>query len=864
VAVRFEHHTDGRLGIGESRPRLSWRYDEAPDGFVQDRVEVEIAIERPGVGSEVSTHVLEGDEQILVAWPALPLRSRDRARARVRVLDGDEAGAWSEPGTVETGLLEAADWSADFVGPAWTDDAELRRPGRVRAEFTAPDDIVRARLYLTAHGLAQAELNGDRVGDEELTPGWTTYRHRLRYATFDVTDDIRPGRNAIGVWLADGWWRGLVGFDGGLTDFYGTDQSALVQLELTRSDGSIDTIVSDETWLAGHGPMLTSGLYEGETVDARLDDLSWSRPGWDGAAEWTPVAVVPLDASVLVAPDGPPVRCTEELRPVSIEAKGNGRWLLDFGQNHSGRLHITGSGVEGSEVVLRHAEVLQDGELYTRTLRAAASTDRLILAGGDFSWEPRFTIHGFRYAEVSGWTGPLGADSVVSRVLHTDMERLGWFRSSDARVNRLHENVLWSAKSNFVDLPTDCPQRDERLGWTGDLQVFAPTAAFLFDVAGMLSSWLVDLAADQADRGTVPFYVPYLPLGSWQEAPVDPVAVWGDAAVLTPDVLHERTADVAVLRRQYPSARAWVLQVEARASDELICEDTMQLGDWLDPAAPPEDPVKATTDPALVATAYFAHSARRLAVVAATIGENEDARRFAELGERVAAAYARRFLDADGRLLEDTQTAHALTTVFRLWPDEATAQAGGRRLAELVLAADGRIATGFAGTPVVSDALTLAGQDDAAYRLLLADENPSWLYTVKMGATTIWERWDSMLPDGTVNPGDMTSFNHYALGAVADWMHRVVAGIAPAAPGYRRIRFAPKPGGGLTSAGATHRTPYGIASIDWAIVDDTLLVEVAVPIGTDAEVLLPGADIVEVGPGTHSFSVVFRTVEAKV
>jgi len=856
--VTFEHHEHGRLGVGEPRPRLSWRWGSAPADFVQDAVDVRVAVEVPGGPDEVSEHRLDGSDQVLVPWPARALLSRERVRVQVRAVDGDAVGPWSGAAMIELGLLEPSDWSAVFIGPVdepHSEAGELRRPFRVRTEFTAADDVVRARVHFTAHGLAQVEINGDRIGDEELTPGWTSYQHRLRTATFDVTDRVQPGRNALGVWLADGWWRGLVGFDGGLVDAYGPDQSALVQLELTRADGSIETVASDDSWTAGTGPILTTGLYEGEHVDLRLHDPAWSSSGWDDA-HWSPVATRPLDTRVLVTPTGPPVRVTEVLSPVSIDQKGGGRWVLDFGQNHSGRLRLRLDAPAGTEIVLRHAEVLQDGELYTRPLRGAAATDVVVLPGGPVEWEPRFTIHGYRYAEVSGWPADLdlGPDDVVSHVLHTDLERAGWFRSSDARVERLHENVVWSARSNFVDLPMDCPQRDERLGWTGDIQVFTPTAAFLFGVNGMLSSWLQDLAVDQTDRGTVPFYVPYLPLGSWKEQPVDPVAVWGDAAVLTPDGLHQRTGDEGVLRRQYASARAWVLQVQDRATPGLICEGTHQLGDWLDPAAPPEDPAQATTDPALVATAYFAHSSRRLAAVADTLGETDDAAYFADLADRVSEAFARRWLDADGVPLDDTQTAHALTTVFDLWPSSDAERRGGARLAALVREAEGRIATGFAGTPLICDALTLSGEIDAAYELLLSEQCPSWLYTVAMGGTTTWERWDSMLPDGTVNPGDMTSFNHYALGAVADWLHRVVAGLAPAAPGYRVIRFAPRPGGGLTSAGATHETPYGTASIDWVLLDGELRVDVVVPVGTTAEVDLPGRPAETVGHGRHHFT----------
>ncbi|STX05704.1 alpha-L-rhamnosidase [Kocuria rosea] len=851
--VRFEHHDNARLGIGEARPRLSWQLGQASEGFVQNAARIEVTLGVPGYGARTSVHLLEGDAQVLVPWPARPLASRERATVRVQVQGLDGWGEWSEPVWVEAGLLDSSDWSAEFVGPAWSEEpATLRRPGRVRTEFALPAVAVSARLYLSGHGLVEAEVNGHRVGEEELTPGWTSYSHRLRYATFDVTDLVRPGDNAIGVWLADGWWRGRIGFEGGVWDVYGIDLAALVQLEVLTADGTGHTIASDGTWSAGLGPVLTGSLYDGETFDARLHDPAWSRPGWD-APDWSPVRTSALDPSVLVAPTGPAVRCTGELTPVSVEDKGDGRWLLDFGQNHSGRLRLRADGPAGRAITLRHAEVVEDGELSLRPLRTASATDVLVLAGEAVQWEPRTTIHGYRYAEISGWPGTLEPGDVVSRVLHTDMERIGWFRCSEPLLERLHENVLWSLRSNFVDIPTDCPQRDERLGWTGDIQVFTPTAAFLYDVTGMLDSWLRDLALEQQDVGRVPFYVPYLPLGEWADLPPEPAAVWDDVAVLTPDVLHQRTGDRELLRRQYPSARTFVEQVAAKAGPSRLCEGWPQLGDWLDPAAPPENPFEATTDPGLVATAYFAHSTARLAAIAELLGENEDAARYAELARDVAAAFAARYITPEGRATSDTQAAYALISAFDLYPDRRTRQAGADRLAELVRAAGGRIATGFAGTPVVTDALTAGGHLAEAYLMLRATECPSWLYPITMGATTIWERWDSMLPDGSINPGEMTSFNHYALGAVADWMHRVVAGLEAVEPGYRRLRFAPRPGGTLTSAGAIHLTPYGEARIDWALEDGILRTTVGVPVGATGLVELPGAEPVEVGPGTHEF-----------
>jgi alpha-L-rhamnosidase len=850
----IEHHEPGRIGIGERAPRLSWRVDDAPVAYVQAGARVEVTVSRNGIET-VDLADVAGPEQILIDWPFAELQSRDRISVRVQVTGGDTWSEWSEPATAELGLLDEGDWVAKFVGPAWTEPAgPHRRPGRVRHEFELPEGTVSARLYLSAHGIAEAEFNGQRVGDEELTPGWTSYRHRLRYASFDVTDHLHPGANAIGIWLGDGWWRGRLGYANGRLDIYGKRLAALAQLEVTLADGERVVVATDDTWAAGFGPIMMSDLYDGEHYDAREHDDDWSTPGYS-ADGWTRVEIVDEPSGDLVAPTGPPVRFVEALRPISIEQREPGRWLLDFGQNHSGRLRVRANGPAGAEIRLRHAEVTQGGDVYTESLRTAQATDVLALDGSPIEWEPRFTIHGYRYAEISGWHGDLTEEDVESRVIHTDLERRGWFESSHDLVNRLHENTVWSLRGNFVDIPTDCPQRDERLGWTGDIQVFAPTATFLYAVTGMLGSWLQDLAAEQAEYDWVPPYIPYLELPPWAEMAKDPSAVWGDVAILTPDVLHQRGGDLGLLKRQYASALQWMRHVERGAGPSRICEGTVQLGDWLDPNAPADDPMKAMTDPALVATAYFAHSARRMASIAQLLGEVEDAAYYEALAPQVAAAYAAKYIRADGRMTDDTQTAYALTTTFELWPDESTRRAGTDRLAELVRDNDGRISTGFAGTPVVTDALTMSGHLSEAYRLLESTHRPSWLYAVASGATTVWERWDSLLPDGTVYPGNMTSFNHYALGAVADWLHRVVAGLECVEPGWRAIRFAPRPGGTLTSAAARHLTPYGETTISWAIEGGRLAVSVTVPVGSRGVVSLPGGEDIEIGHGTHEYDV---------
>ncbi|XVS60978.1 family 78 glycoside hydrolase catalytic domain [Actinosynnema sp. CA-299493] len=838
-----EHHREA-LGIGESTPRLSWTVDDPAGGWRQASYEIEVSgpdgvVRRTGRVGSAQSH--------LVPWPVAPLRSRDRRTVRVRVWAEDgRSTAWSGPTAVEAGLLRPRDWSARMVSPATT----ASRPPLLRTEFTVAGPVARARAYVTAHGVHELLLNGEPVGDDVLAPGWTSYHSRLRYRTHDVTASVRPGRNAVGVAVADGWYRGRLGFNGGTRAIYGDRLGALVQLEITCADGSRQVVGSDDSWRAGTGGLVSAGLYEGEHFDARDEPDGWSRAGFDDSA-WGRVEVVERDPATLVAPTGPPVRRTELVPPVSVAAKGGGRFLLDFGQNLVGRLRVRVRGAAGREVVLRHAEVLEDGELCVRPLRAAVSTDRYVPRGGGVEeWEPRFTYHGFRYAEVSGWTGGLDPADVTAVVCHTDMRRTGWFACSDPALERLHENVVWSMRGNFLDVPTDCPQRDERLGWTGDLQVFAPTASFLHDCAGLLVSWLADLAADQLPDGTVPFFVPAiptLPTGEW--TPAWPGAVWGDAAVLTPWVLHERFGDRDVLRARYPGARAWVDLVESLLDADGVWRRGRQLGDWLDPAAPPEDPWAARTDAHLVATAYAARSARVLADTAAVLGETTDATRYRALHERVRSGFADTYLAADAPGA-DTPTALALALRFDLVPDDLRERVG-RRLAELVRADGHHIGTGFAGTPVVLDALAGSDHLDDAYLLLGQRECPSWLYAVEMGATTIWERWDSMLPDGAVNPGEMTSFNHYALGSVADWLHRTVAGLSPAAPGYARIRVAPRPGGGLTTASAEHDTPYGRARVAWWREGAELTVEAVVPANTTAVIDLPGREPTHVGPGTH-------------
>ncbi len=586
AAPAVEHHREP-LGIGERRPRLSWKVDAEP-GWSQSRYELEFTR-----GDALPTrNAVVSPDSVLVPWPLDDLRSREQVRVRVRVRGADGVpSSWSPSVLIEAGLLEPRDWRCVPVGPSWPEDPESddRRPPLVRREFDVPGPVARARLYVTAHGLYEVEINGSRVGREAMAPGWTVYGERLEYQTYDVTAAVREGANAIGAWLGDGWYRGRLGWNGGFRNLYGADVGLVAQLEVDTGAGERLLVATDGRWRASPGPIVSAGNYDGEVYDAREEQTGWSSPGFD-ATGWTAVRVGSRDPSTLVAPTGPPVRCTDELAPRDVIRTPSGKRVLDFGQNLVGRLRIRVAGPPGATVTLSTAEVLQDGEIYTRPLREAKSTDVYVLGGrGVEEWEPRFTIHGFRYVQVDGWPGDLDAAAshgdLVARVYHTDMERTGWFECSDADVNRLHENVVWGMRGNFVDIPTDCPQRDERVGWTGDIQVFAPTATFLYDCSGMLDSWLRDVAIEQLPDGTVPWYVPVIPAHKmW--TPIRPGAVWGDAAVLTPWTLYERFADPEILARQYRSAKAWVDLVDRIAGADHVWDEGFQLGDWLDPSAP--------------------------------------------------------------------------------------------------------------------------------------------------------------------------------------------------------------------------------------------------------------------------------------
>lgn len=742
-------------------------------------------------------------------------------------------------------------WSASMITPG----TQLGTAPLFRKEIqldAGHGAVASAVLHISSLGVHEAFLDGRPVGDDVLSPGWSAYEWRLRYLSHDVTD-LLDDVTVLAVSVGNGWHRGRLGFMGGRA-LYGDHLGLIAQLEVTFTDGHRQVVVTDDSWTVGNSDVLADDLYDGQMVDARRRTDDWHTPGT--RPEWfLDARPLDFDTSRLEPYLGPPVTRQEVLRPQRVWRSPSGRTLVDFGQNLVGWVRFTVTGPAGSEIRIRHAEVLEHDELGTRPLRDAQATDRFILSGGEDLFEPTKTFHGFRYAEVTGFPGELTADSLEAVVVHSDLRRTGHFSCSDELLNQLHRNVVWGLKGNFLDVPTDCPQRNERLGWTGDIAVFTPSAAYLYDVKGFLGDWLVDLDLEQRHQdGMVPFVVP--DVLKFQPGPPDfpdpdSTAIWGDAAVWVPWALWQAYGDRSVLERQYDSMTAHVRRVEGLLSPTGLWDTSFQFGDWLDPQAPPDEPFRAQADNGVVATACLVRSASLVARTAELLGHHDDAAEFSALADRARTSFSEHYVSEDGTIRSDCPTVYALAIVFDLLEHD-TEQASGKRLAQLVADNGYRISTGFAGTPYVTDALTRTGHLDDAYRLLLQRECPSWLYPVTMGATTVWERWDSMMPDGTINPGEMTSFNHYALGAVADWMHRTIGGITPLEPGYSAVNIAPRPGGGLTWAEASLETPRGRVAVRWELVDGALHVETEVPDDVRAILSLEGRADVELPPGRSS------------
>ncbi|HWD66879.1 MAG TPA: family 78 glycoside hydrolase catalytic domain [Caulobacteraceae bacterium] len=843
----------GLVATGHAMPRLSWRLVGSAPDLRQEGYEIEVAA-GPGFDDAVARSGFVRDPRpYLASWPADPLRSREVRWWRVRAHTNLGVTPWSASARVEASLLELSDWTARPICPVSNLGRETPGPAPLlRREFVLQQPVASARLYVTALGVHDVQINGQPVSADLLEPGWTVYPKRLLFAAYDVTGLLTKGGNAISAAVGDGWFRGDLTWEL-KRNTYGATTALLAQLEITQADGQVVVVATDENWRGGYGAVRLADLYHGADTDLRAEPTGWREAGFDDEG-WEAVTTLDLPAG-LEARAMPAVRVVERR---NIPLPTGDRLILDVGQNVTGYLRIRARGPAGATIEVRHAEVLDpEGALYTAPLRKARATDTYTLHGGlARELAPLFTFHGFRYAQIIASPG-VTIDAVTAEVVASDLRRTGWFACSDPDVNRLFENAVWSQRGNFLAVPTDCPQRDERLGWTGDLQVFGPTAFLNSDARSFIRSWLKDLALEQCN-GSVPFVVPNA-LG--QEPRMFGCAAWGDAATITPWDLYRAYGDVEVLRVQYDSMRAWVDWCASRTEPDGLWTQDFQFGDWLDPDAPPDKPFKSKVPYGFLATAHLARSAGLVSSAARLLGDLEAADFYGSLQARTAAAAWERW----GEEAPKSQTGCALAIEFEIAPESQHGRIGAE-LAELVEKNNYRIGTGFVGTALILSALTRTGHLDVAYRLLLNPACPGWLYQVKAGATTIWERWDALRADGSVNLGgsaagnaSMVSFNHYAYGAVAAWLYRTVAGLVidlsdPDQP----LTVAPRPGGGLTWAEATVDTAYGPASVRWDLQGGELTIAVEAPPGARARFEPPDGDLCDedghrgmLGSGRH-------------
>ncbi|GAB4580172.1 MAG: alpha-L-rhamnosidase [Anaerolineales bacterium] len=842
------------LGIDVPQPRLSWQLHSPQRGAHQTAYQILVASSEAALNDDTNllwdTGKIETDQSIHIPYCGPTLKSGQRVYWKVRVWNENGEMVESPSAWWEMGLLEYGDWQAKWIGAPFFGGPRTTSPAPyLRKEFTLPKPVIHARLYATALGLYECYLNGVRVGNALLTPGWTDYNKHIQYQTYDVTSLLHD-QNAWGVILGDGWAVGHIAWAG--RQCYTDRPQFFAQIVLTYADGSQGVIATDDTWKVAYGPILESDMLMGESYDARRELGAWNLPGYEDA-EWGAVELLSGTPATLIATNGPPILRQEELHPVTIHPINtlNPRWVIDLGQNMVGWVRLRVRGARGTTITLRYAEMLNpDGTLYTENLRSARNTDHYTLKGegekigdpiGEEVWEPSFLFHGFRYVELSGFPGTPTEETITGIVIHSDIPATGLFECSDPLLNQLQQNIVWGQKGNFVDVPTDCPQRDERLGWTGDAQVFVRTAAFNRHVAGFFTKWLRDLEMAQFPNGAYPSFAP---------APTamkthDGGPAWADAGVICPWTIYQCYGDIRLLETHYPSMQRFIEFLASTSRNGLRCYEDYTgwrgYGDWL--ALDGSDGRQGATSKELIGTAFFAYSTHLLAKIARILGKGEDANRYQALFEDIRKAFIQRFVQEDGTVQGNTQTGYVLALSFDLLPQELRPTTAAK-LVDDIRQRDDHLSTGFVGTPYLNDVLTEMGYLDTAYALLKQTTWPSWLYSVTQGATTIWERWDGWTHDkGFQNPS-MNSFNHYAYGAIGAWLYAVIGGIDldPEQPGYKHIVMRPRPAGGLTYAICELDSMYGKIRSAWTQENDRFHWQVTIPANTTATIHIPAKD----------------------
>lgn len=846
------------VGLKACKPRLSWEIVDEKRNVFQRAYQVKCAATEINLKDESKliwhSGRIESDQSIHVEYDGVALHSGQRVFWTVKVWNNyEEESPWSAPAYWEMGLLGSDDWKARWIEPALEEEPSVSTPSPyLRKVFQLNKNIRKATACITCHGVYELSLNGETVSKDLFTPGWTSYEQRLQYQTYDVTEQLICGSNAIGVILGDGWYRGYLVWQGN-KNLYGEKLALLCQVRIDYEDGSHEMIVTDESWKSNTGPIVKSDIYNGETYDARLENEDWNKPNFDDQ-NWFGVTLKEYGVENVVSSEGVPVRVTETIRAIEKIITPKGELVFDLGQNMVGWVRFRLKGKIGEKITLNHAEVLDpDGNFYTDNLRAAKAEDTYIFKGeGIEEYEPHFTFHGFRYVRISDYPAEITLDDLEGRVVHSDMALTGEFTCSDPLINRLQKNIDWGLRGNFLEVPTDCPQRDERLGWTGDAQVFAPTACFNRDAASFYGKWMKDFIVDQKSDGNVPWVVPNVVKDGGGTGWSDGFGAtgWADAAVIIPWTVYKVYGDQRILEEQYESMKGWVEYMIRESGDACIFNTGFHFGDWLSFAeyytynynAPDYGYAGAYTDKELIATAYFYHTTGLMQKIATLLGWKADADRYEMILPKIKTAFQNEFVTPTGRLTSGTQTAYVLALSFGLLPEQLEAVVA-KRLADDVNYF-GHLTTGFLGTPLICQALTNHGYADVAYKLLFNKRYPSWLYPVSKGATTIWERWDGIKPDGSFQDVGMNSFNHYAYGAVGEWLYSSVAGLKldTSVPAYKQFNVKPYPTEELTFAKVKYHSMYGEILTHWEHDEETFKLNVNVPSNTKALIEIPGTD----------------------
>ncbi len=870
------------LGIDVTVPRLSWQMETNRRGARQIayRILAASTVEQlnKGIADLWDSGKIETHQSAHIPYAGTELISRKRVYWKVIVWDENQQENHSDSSWFEMGLLNRTDWKGEWIGAALSGGPRSTIPAPLlRRSFQIDGPIKIARLYVTALGLHECSINGHAVTEDVFAPGWTDYNISVQYQVYDIKHLLGEGENVLGVILGDGWAVGHISWHHRQTYF--DRPRLLAQLEITMMDGHIVTIASDETWKHQFGPILENDMIMGEAYDARLELPTWDTPNFNDH-RWLSVERFEDPGIKLVATNGPTVRPVEQLKPISDPVDWTTvtteRYIFDLGQNMVGRVIFKGSAPAGKTVTFRYAEVLNpDGTLYTANLRTARVIDYYTFKGhGEEVWQSKFTFHGFRYVEISGYPGLVNRDTITGVVLHSDLPATGFFECSDPLLNQLQHNIVWSQKGNFLDIPTDCPQRDERLGWTGDIQVFARTAAFNMEIAGFLTKWLKELAYAQGEQGNVPPVVPRI----WLEFTEDGGPAWADAAVIVPWTIYLCYNDTRILEENYSTMTRFMKFVHQNASPDYIrCAPEYEgwpgLGDWLS--------INADTPRDFIGTAFWAYDVSLMARIAEALGKYEDVEHYQQLHSKIKQAFFDRYLrgstvpvpiaqpseirlrlernDAISRgnvravdygpitseifntdVFTPTQTAYVLALYFDLLPDNLRLSAAAE-LATDIKRRDTHLSTGFVGAPYLAHVLSSHGQLETAYALLFQKSWPSWLYSVTQGATTIWERWDGWTEEFGFEDVVMNSFNHYAYGSIGSWFYNVIAGIQPdpECPGYKHSILRPQPGGGLTHATGKLKTIYGELLSQWTINENAFEWSVIIPPNTTATIYLP-------------------------